>query len=155
VERLELGGRAGEVAAGLQHAGHLGEQVAGVLHVLEHLLAVDEVEALVVERKAAAVEGHELGVGSRAPGHLWRLLDVDSHPAHIRLHRAEQVDRVAGAAAEVHDALRAQPPGVVVRQHGPAVVRGNAVAEQFSEVVAKHETRCRVAACGSPSPSAC
>ena len=31
-----------------------------------------------------------------------------------------------------------QPPRVVVGQHGPAVVGRNAVAEQLSEIVAKH-----------------
>ena len=33
-------------------------------HVLEHLLAVDEVEARVLEGQVLAVEGHEHGVGA-------------------------------------------------------------------------------------------
>ena len=120
------------MAPGRKHARDLREQLAWVLHVLQHLLAVDELEAAVVEGEAAAVEGHELGVRAGAARDLGRVLDVDPHPAHVRIDRAEQVDRVARAAAEVHHATGSQAACVLVREHGPAVVGRDARAEQVA-----------------------
>src|SRR5215207_4004736 len=60
VEGLQLRGGAGEPAARLEHSRHLAEQLARALDVLEDLLAVDELEALLVEGELLAVEGHEL-----------------------------------------------------------------------------------------------
>ena len=62
---------------------------ARMLHVLEDLLAVDELEARVAEREPAAVVGHELGVRAPALRHLRRVLDVHPYPLDGRIHRAE------------------------------------------------------------------
>ena len=126
------------MATRLEHAGDLGQQLARVFDVLQDLLAVDELEARGVERERATVEGHEVGVAAGAARHLRRVLDVHADPAHVRIHRAEEVHGVARAAAEVHHAARPQPRRVVVREHRPAVVGRDAVAEQLSEVVAEH-----------------
>jgi hypothetical protein len=152
MERLEVRGGPGEPAAGREHAGHLGDQCLGTAHVLQHLLAVDEVVARVLERQVHAIERHELCVRPGALVDLRRPLDVHAHPADGGFERAEEFDGVARAAAEVHHTRLSRAVGtceearcVVVGDRLAAVVAGDAPAEQLSEIVAEHGARVLVA----------
>ena len=66
MKRLELRGRAGKHAPRSEHAPDLGQQRRRPTDVLQHLLAIDEIEALVCERNPDAVEGLEPRVIARA-----------------------------------------------------------------------------------------
>jgi hypothetical protein len=66
MEGFELRGGAGEKAVGRQDTPYVGEQRLRVADVLEHLLAVDEIEAVVVERDRDAVEGLEPRIAAHA-----------------------------------------------------------------------------------------
>jgi hypothetical protein len=109
-------------------------------HVLEHLLAVDELEAAIGERQRDAVEGLEPRV---APGTVARLggtRDVDAGPLHVRVARAEHVDRAAGPTTQIEHAPRGafraadRDVSVVVRERLAGVIAGHGIAQQVLEV---------------------
>lgn len=136
--RLELGGRAGEVSAGSEHPPHVNEQRSGPTDVLEHLLAVDEVKALWLERDRAAVERLEVGVG--AGGTLVWLWQVKANPLDPCIARSEEIDRVPGSASQVqHPPRPTVPPSdltvdVVLGDSLPCVVGRHDGPQQLLEL---------------------
>ncbi len=108
--------------------------------MLEHLLAVDEIEAGVLKRHRDAVEGLEAGIPAGAFTGLGRAGDVEPDPLDGRVAGAEHVDGAAGAAPEVE-----HPPGsgvraadlalgVAVGEGLPGVIAGHGVGEQLLQV---------------------
>src|SRR5215210_8418470 len=155
VEGLELRGRAHQVPAGYEHARHLRQQRLRPAHVLEDLLAVDELELRIGEGDRLSVEGGELRVGAPAGIHLGRGGEIEPRPADGGIEPTENVDRVSGAAPQVENprtrvGLRAPAPVplayVCVGEELPAVVARHTVVQQLEQVVAQHAAQLRVAA---------
>lgn len=142
VKGLELRGRAHQVSAGPQHASHLGHQRLGPRHVLEHLEAENQIERRVVERDVLAVEGGELGVGSRTRQHLGGVVHVETNPARRGIKAAEEIHGVPVPTAEVEHGRSAHAGHCaghqVVGQRLAGVGGRNAVAQQLLEVVGDH-----------------
>ena len=111
-------------------------------HVLEHLCAVDDVEARVVERQVHAVERVELDIGARAHAHLGRIREVHPHPPGFRRQAAEYLDRPAGPTAHVQHGRRLSSAnrgaGHVLCQGLARVVTRQALTEQLAKVIADH-----------------
>jgi hypothetical protein len=147
VVRLKLGGRTGEPPAWYEHPAHLGEQGLWMAHVLEHLLAVNEVESALGERYRDSVEGLEASVGSRPEPGFRRVWNVDAHPIDVRIARAKDVEGAADATPEVEHPPRLAVAttnllfDVAVGERLASMIPRHGIAEQLLEVATRQPHR--------------
>ena len=108
--------------------------------VLQHLLAVDEVETAILERHGHAVEDLEACVRADALGGFGRSRDIDPDPLHVRIPATEEIDRSAGAATQVEHAPPSLegpadlPIGIAVGERLARVIAGDDIPEELLEV---------------------